>query len=84
MVSRERDVRGLGEVVDVLQWHYDHREVRPNFWLAASMVVLVQPSSGAAECVFSLLRALWGEKQFHTLGDAVKVSLMASTNKRVL
>ena len=81
LVSLRSDVAGVGDV-DVLQWHDDNRKKRPTFWLAASLCVQVQPSSGAAERVFSQLKALWGDRQRGVLGDAIKISLMGSFNKR--
>ena len=44
---------------DVLEWWKDNAEDLPNWSCAAKKVVLTQPSSGAAERVFSLLNSLF-------------------------
>ena len=52
-------------------------------WVAAGRnIVLVQPSSAAAERVFSLLKASFNERQDHALQDYLETSLMLQYNKR--
>ena len=45
---------------------------------------LVQPSSAAAERVFSLLKNAFGEQQQSSLHDLVAATLMVQYNKREL
>ncbi len=45
-------------------------------------ILLVQPSSAAAERVFSLLQNYFGSAQDHSLADYVEASLMMQYNKR--
>ena len=45
---------------------------------------LVQPSSAAAERVFSLLKNAFGEQQQSSLHDLVAATLMVQYNKRGL
>lgn len=52
------------------------------YWEACSLVVLVQPSSAAAERVFSLLKNMWSEQQTHAMSDVIKTSLFLAYNKR--
>ena len=47
-------------------------------------VFLVQPSSAAAERVFSLLKKAFGEQQQSSLHDLVAATLMVQYNKRGL
>jgi hypothetical protein len=44
-------------------------------WYAFAMVVLVQPSSTAAERDFSLLKHVWSDQQTLTLSDMITLSL---------
>ena len=43
---------------------------------------LLQPSSGAAERVFSVLNNSFGKRQLSTLEDYVEASVMLQYNKR--
>ncbi len=54
------------------------------WWEAAKLAVLVMPSSGAAERVFSLLNNLFKDQQGHLFTDAIFLSLYLSYNKREL
>ena len=45
-------------------------------------MILVQPSSAAAEKVFSLLKASFNERQDGALQDYIETSLMLQYNKR--
>jgi hypothetical protein len=54
------------------------------WWEAACLVVLVQPSSAAAERVFSLLKNFWSVQQTCSLSDTIRASLFLAYNKREL
>ena len=45
-------------------------------------MVLVQPSSAAAERVFSLLVTMFGDQQHETLEDYIEAALMLRVNNR--
>ena len=45
-------------------------------------IFLVQPSTGAAERVFSILNAFFGHQQNHALQDYLECSIMAQYNKQ--
>ena len=72
--------------VDILQWHHDNcgEDDDLKVWVeACAKVVLVQPSSAAAERVFSLLQQFWGDQQRHAISDTILLSLfLVSYNKR--
>ncbi len=75
--------------VNILQWHHDvcrlcesgTDDIRA-WYEACQLVVLVVPSSGASERVFSLLKQYWGVQQTHSLSDTIMLSLFLSYNKR--
>ena len=68
--------------LDVLKWWKDHHEERPGWSSAALKAFLVQPSSAAAERVFSLLKNAFGEQQQSSLHDLVTATLMVQYNRR--
>jgi len=76
--------------VNILQWHYDIcrftcESDTDDLWAwyeTCKLVVLVVPSSGALERVFSLLKEYWGIQQTHSLSDNIMLSLYLSYNKR--
>ena len=59
-----------------------HASDLPNWSSAVRKVALIQPSSAAAECVFSLLSCSFGPQQDLTLQDYIECSLMLQYNKR--
>ena len=54
----------------------------PFFWKALELLALIQPSSAAAERVFSLLKAFWNHLQTSSLSDAIVASLYMALNGR--
>ena len=69
------------EVRKVKRWH-DHKEQLPRWASAAKKVLLVQPSSAAAEGVFSILNSAFNDQQEHALVDYLQASVMTQYNKR--
>ena len=59
-----------------------HSADLPHWSTAAADVLVVQPSSAAAERVFSLLKASFGPQQAATLNDYIQMSLMLQYNNR--
>jgi len=57
---------------------------RHYWWLAASKLLLIQPSSAAAERVFSLLKNSFSAQQTRSYTDYIKASLYLQYNKRAL
>ena len=54
----------------------------PNWAIAVSKALLVQPSSASSERVFSLLKASFDEQQDSSLQDYLEASLMLQFNSR--
>ena len=75
-------VADIAQDLDPLEWWKLNTSSLPNWSLAARKVLLVQPSSAAAERVFSLLKASFGDQQDSSLQDYVETSLMLQYNKR--
>ena len=73
-----------GNKMDVLRLHFVHRKERPFFWRAAKLLVLCQPTSAAAERVFSLLTIRYGKRsqKWNALADQIRLSMMLAANKR--
>jgi len=72
----------LDKDADPLKWWKEHSKDLPCWSAAAEKILLVQPSSAAAERVFSLLQNLFGSFQDATLADYVQVFPMLQYNKR--
>ena len=68
--------------MDPLEWWKLHCSELPSWSSAAKKALLVQPSSGSAERVFSLLKSSFGDQQDHSLKDYIEASLMLQYNKR--
>ncbi len=61
--------------------HTGARKKLPTWSSVKADILLVQPSSAAAECVFSLLKASFGPQQDSALNDYIETSLMLQYNK---
>ena len=68
--------------IDPLDWWRAHSADLPHWSTAAADVLLVQPSSAAAERVFSLLKASFGLQQDASLNDYIQTSFMLQYNYR--
>ena len=66
---------------DTLLWWQNHSTYLPYWSSALKDVLLVQPSSAAAERVFSLLKASFGPQQDSSLQDYVQSALMLQYNR---
>ncbi len=65
-----------------LEWWDRQVQELPHWSAAVRKIILVQPSSAAAERVFSVLKASFNESQDHALQDYLESSLMLQYNKR--
>ena len=65
-----------------VEWWQHHAEKLPNWSSAVKKVLLVQPSSAAAERVFSILNASFNDQQDHALADYLQATVMLQYNKR--
>ena len=68
--------------VDPAKWWKDHADELPSWSSAAAEVLLIQPSSAAAERVFSLLQQAFQYQQDQALEDYVEASIMVQYNGR--
>ena len=66
--------------IDIMNWWKRHEKEMPAWSEACKLVVLVQPSSAAAERVFSLLQNSFTKRQQSSLEDYVSLSIMMQYN----
>ena len=73
------------ESVNPLEWWKAKEENNTLLkWVQAfKLVLLVQPSSGAAECVFSLLNNSFNARQESAMEDYIELSVMMQYNKMI-
>ena len=65
-----------------LKFWKDHELSIPKWSDAARNIFLLQPSSAAAERLFSVLNNSFGKKQLGSLEDYIETSVMLQFNKR--
>lgn len=65
-----------------VKWWQLLEEQLPYWSSAVKKVLLLQPSSVAAERVFSILSASFNDRQDHVLSDYLQASVMLQYNKR--
>ena len=63
-------------LTEILTNHSGGNTTLPNWSAAAKKMILIQPSPAAAEQVFSLLKASFGEQQDMALQDYIEASHM--------
>ena len=80
-LAAAEDVNVLNEEQKVEWWHRQEERL-PRWATAVKQVLLIQPSSAAAERVFSILKASFNEQQDCALVDYIQASVMAQYNKR--
>ena len=68
--------------MSLVDWWMKHEQKLPFWSNACQKVLLCQPSSGAVERVFSILKSSFGTEQTRALEDYIEVSLMLQYNKR--
>ena len=66
--------------MDILKWWKQHSPELPHWSAAAQNVFLIQPSSAAAEWVFSILNRSFDESQTNSLEDYVEATVMLQYN----
>ena len=72
----------VAPTADKKSWWKRNEEVLPNWSGACKKVLLVQPSSAAAERVFSILSNCFTDRQEHSLKDYIETSVMLQYNSR--
>jgi hypothetical protein len=66
----------------VLKWWATNGSKFPAWAEAAQIIFAFTPNSAAAERVFSMLKAMFGDQQMETLADIIQTALMLRINKR--
>jgi len=66
----------------VLRWWATNGSKFPAWAEAAQIVFAFTPNSAAAERVFSMLKAMFGDQQMETLADIIQTALMLRINQR--
>ena len=66
----------------ILQWFKNRVQLLPAFAEAARVAAIIQPSSAAAERVFSMLKSLQSDTQTSMLHDYQETSLMLRYNEK--
>ena len=72
----------ISPTVDTFVWWKRHVNDFPHWSKACKMLLLVQPSSAAAERVFSILSNSFTDTQRSSLEDYVETSIMIQYNKK--
>ena len=72
---------GVSTEFDKLAWWKSHQHELPNWSKACKTALLIQPSSAAAERVFSLLNNSFKENQARALEDYIETSIMLQYNR---
>ena len=75
---------GVDSEIDCLKWWSECETTLPNWAAAAKKVLVAQPSSAAAERVFSLLKSTFDCQQYSSLKDYIESSLMLQFGGREL
>lgn len=73
----------VSDSVDCLRWWKMHQDQLPHWASVCKKILLVQPSSAAAERVFSLLENSFTKSQTSSLEDYVQISVMMQYNNRL-
>ena len=73
---------GVSTLVDKQQCWKNHESELPNWSTACKAALLIQPSSAAAERVFSLLSNSFTERQARSMEDYIETSVMVQYNNR--
>ena len=67
---------------DKVKWWRQQSDNLPHWSSAVMKVLLVQPSSAAAERVFSILNSSFNDSQEHALADYLQACVMLQYNNR--
>ena len=73
---------GVSTEVQKTMWWKNHETVLPKWSSACKLAPLVQPSSAAAERVFSVLSNSFRDQEMHSLEDYIETSVMLQYNCR--
>jgi hypothetical protein len=71
---------GAAEDADLLRWWRIHKNSLPNWYRVLGEAAILQPSSAAAERVFSILKWMFGDRQNSALEDRKEAGLVMRYN----
>ena len=72
----------VDKTVSKTDWWKNHEGDLPNWLKGCKLSLLFQPSSAAAERVFSILQNSFKDQQNSSLEDYIETSVMLQYNKR--
>ena len=65
----------------ILNWFFDNRRVIPDSWFQFFYrAILIQPSSGSVERVFSIFKQMFDDNQRSSLNDAISLGVSIRFN----
>ena len=73
---------GVAQQFDPCEWWKYHSADIPMWARSFRKIALIQPSSTAAERVFSILQSSFGKQQEQSLEDYIQLSVMMQYNYR--
>ena len=73
---------GVSTEIPVCNWWRNHESELPKWAQACRHILLCQPSSAAAERVFSILNNSFSDRQSHSLEDYIQISVMLQYNRK--
>jgi hypothetical protein len=73
---------GVASDCDPAEWWRRHKKALPHWFAMARHCFHLCPSSAAAERVFSLMKATFGDQQDMALEDGMETTLMVQYNDR--
>ena len=74
-------VEDVSDSIDPIRWWKTNQDKLPQWASACKRMLLVQPSSAAAERVFSLLQNSFSKGQTSALQDYIQISVMLQYNR---
>lgn len=74
---------GLDSNTDIIQWWKTYAVDLPAWSATAKLLLVAQPSSAAAERVFSILNSTFKERQDNSLQDYIENSVMLRYNYKI-
>ena len=74
-------VEDISHLIDPMWWWKTHQDQLPHWASVFKKILLVQPSSAAAERVFSILANAFSKSQTSALEDYIQISVLLQYNR---
>ena len=82
VAATRKELEASGRKKRVTRAHLQRKQAPGEAWAEAARIVFAfTPNSAAAERVFSMLKAMFGDQQMETLADIIQTALMLRVNK---